>query len=306
MYKPSNFRLRSTLAAAILMTAACALTGSSHGNAVPDPLTSAVIAYQKGNYDLAIAEFSASIRLGEREAYFGRAQAYFKKGDYDRAIADLDNVIQLQNDSSPAALELRGKAFLKKAAYQSAVLDFSRLILLRPGDEKLYVYRADAWFYAGKASQAFADYTQAIKLNTTNATAFAHRGELYATYKHDYRHGIVDCLSGISLDSNCWLAYNNLAALLSVCPSAKFRDGQLALIHARRACELTYWRNPLPISVLASAFAETHDFADAIKYQQQSMDLDLDLGPEGTRLALSAEKKLELYQNHRPFHASSH
>lgn len=307
MQKSINFWLRSALGALIL-TAATGLVGSVQGADAqgPDSITSAVAAYRQGNFNLAIAEFTLLVQSGDREAYYGRAKAYFQKGDYDRAIADLDNVIQIQKDPSLAALELRGEAFFKKAAYESAILDFDRVIQSRPRDPDLFIRRADAYFYSGHPSRAFADYNQAIQFNPTNALAFAHRGELYASYKHNYRRGIVDCLTAISLDPDCWLAYNNLAALLAVCPSAKLRDGQLALLDARKACELTHWNNPLPISVLAAAYAETHDFADAINWQQQSISMDLDTSPEGARLALTEEKKLELYENHRPFHASSH
>ena len=293
--------LRFGLFVAIL-TAVGGLTGPSEAVAAPDLMTSAVSAYQQGDYNRAIAEFSRLIELGSRDAYFGRAKAFLQKQDYDRAIADLDMVIQ--DDPGVAAFGLRGQALLKKGDYEKATADFSRAIELRPRDPELIIQRADAWFYAGKAARAFADYSQAIRLNTTNADAYAHRGELNAAYRHDYRRGIMDCLTAISLDPNGWLGYNNLAALLTVCPSAKIRDGQLALLHAQRACELTHWKNPLAISVLAAACAENHDFADAIKWQQQSMELDLDMGPDGTRLALNAEKKMEMYQNHRVFHAA--
>jgi tetratricopeptide (TPR) repeat protein len=271
------------------------------GKSDSDLLFRAVSAYHEGNYDLAIAEFSQLIHDGDREAYFGRAQAFFRVHDFNHAIADLNQVIQI--DPSPAALELRGRAYASFADYPNATADFSRALKLQPHNADLLILRADAWFYEGKAARAYADYNQAIQLDTTNALAYAHRGELDAAYKHDYRKGVLDCLTAISVDPGCWLGYNNLAALLTVCPSAKIRDGQLALLHARRACELTHWKNPLALSVLAAACAETHDFADAIRWQQESMDEDLAMGSAGNQLALAGEKKLELYQNHKTFRA---
>jgi len=261
----------------------------------------AVSAYHDGNYDLAIGEFSQLIEAGDREAYYGRAQAFFQRHDFNHAIADLNQVIQI--DPSAAALELRGRAFAAFADYPNAAADFSRALKLQPRNAELLIQRADAWFFAGKAARAYADYNQAIQLDGTNALAYAHRGELDAAYKHDYRRGVVDCLKAISLDPDGWLGYNNLAALLTVCPSTRIRDGQIALLHARHACELTHWKNPLALSVLAAAFAENHDFADAIRWQQESMDQDLALGTAGNQSALDGEKKLELYQNHKTFHA---
>lgn len=271
------------------------------GKGDSDLLDHAVSAYRAGNYDLAIAEFSQLIQDGYREAYYGRGQAFFQRNDFNHAIADLDQVIQL--DPSLAALELRGRAYSAMGDYPAAAADFSRALKGQPRNAKLLIERADAWFYAGKAARAYADYNQAIQLDSTNALAYAHRGELDAAYKHNYRRGVLDCLKAISLDPGCWLGYNNLAALLTVCPSARIRDGQVALLHAQRACDLTHWKNPLALSVLAAAYAENHDFADAIRWQQASMEQDLALGLAGNWLALSGEKKLALYQNHQAFHA---
>ena len=227
------------------------------GTADSDLLYRAVAAYHNGDYDLAIGEFSQLIQDGDQDAFYGRAKAFFQRHDFNHAIADLDQVIRI--DPSSAALELRGMAYSALADYPDAAADFSRALKLQPRNTVLLIQRADAWFYSGKAARAYDDYNQAIQLDTTNALAYAHRGELNATYKHDYRRGVLDCLTAISLDPGCWLGYNNLAALLTVCPSAKIRDGQLALLHAHRACELTHWQNPLALSVLAAAYAENHD-----------------------------------------------
>jgi tetratricopeptide (TPR) repeat protein len=284
-----------------LVVVLLALTGFAttvYAAEIPDLLTNAVSAYQQGHYDLAIDDFSQLIQLNVREAYFGRAKVYYKKHDYDRAIDDLNHVIQRHPMAS--ALELRGDAYFQKANYQKALPDYNAAIQLRPQDPELYVSRADVFFFGGDPARALADYSTAIQLKTTNALAYAHRGELYAAFKGDYTRGIADCVAAIRLDPNCWLGYNNLAALLSVCPEAGIRDGYRALINARRACELTDWKNPLPISVLAGAYAETHDFDDAINWQEKSIDMQTD---DGT-LDPTAQIRLDLYQHHKPYHAA--
>jgi tetratricopeptide (TPR) repeat protein len=262
---------------------------------IPDLITNAVAEYQHGHYDLAIDDFSKLIQSNVREAYYGRAGAYYQKRDYDLAIADLNEVIK--HDPFAAALELRGDAFFKKGNYAKAAMDYSGAIQLWPRNAGLFVSRADSFFYQGNTARAFADYDLAIQLKTTNATAYAHQGELCAAVRGDYVKGIADCVESIRLDPNCWLGYNNLAALLSVCPNSKLRDGQQALLNARRACDLTGWKNPLTLSVLAGAYAETHDFAEAVNWQEKSMEIEMDSGT----LEPTAQKKLDLYEHHRPF-----
>lgn len=262
-------------------------------------LTCAVMAYQAGSNDLAIAGFTRLIEAGDREAYYGRAQARFRGRDYAGARSDLD--LALPVEPSAAMLALRGRCRLELAEYPAAAADFSLALHLQPGQADWHLWRAEAWFYAGKISAALADYDRAIQLNPRAALAHAHRGELEAACRHEYARGIEDCLAAIRLDDHCWLAYNNLAAVLATCPAARFRDGPLAVLDARKACDLTQWNDPLPLSVLAAAYAENHDFASAIQWQQRSIQLDLGLGPEGDRLALAGGKKLAGYEHQQPF-----
>jgi tetratricopeptide (TPR) repeat protein len=283
---------------AVILTVAAGFAGTGYAAAIPDLITNAVGAYKAGNYDQAIDDFSNLIQLNVHEAYFGRARAYYKKHDYDLAIADLDEVIK--QGPSVSALQLRGDAYSRKENYQMAVTDYTAAIRLRPKEAELYVGRADALFYGGAAARAFADYDQAIQLKTTNAFAYAHRGELSAAIKGDYTSGIADCAESVRLDAHCWLGYNNLAALLTICPDSKIRDGRRALLNARTACELTDWKNPLTLSVLAGAYAEIRDYGDAINWQEKSMDMEMDTGT----LEPSAQTKLDLYESHRPYHAS--
>jgi tetratricopeptide (TPR) repeat protein len=285
---------RWAVALAVVAGFACA----GYAQEIPDLITNAVGEYKAGNYDQAIDDFSKLIQLNVHEAYIGRARAYYKKHDYDRAIADLDEVIK--QAPTVSTLTLRAEAYSQKENYQKAVTDYSLAIQLQPKNPELYVSRADALFYGGAAMRAFANYDRAIQLKTTNAFAYAHRGELYAAIRGDYARGIADCTKSIQLNPHCWLGYNNLAALLTICPNAKIRDGRRALLNARAACELTDWKNPLTLSVLAGAYAEIHDFADAVNWQEQSMDMEMDTGT----LEPSAQTKLDLYEHHRPFHAA--
>jgi len=57
-----------------------------------------------GNFDNAIADFNAALRMQPNhvDALFGRGIAYFLKSDWDRAIADLEEVVRI-NPSYPDA-----------------------------------------------------------------------------------------------------------------------------------------------------------------------------------------------------------
>lgn len=64
-------------------------------------------------------------------------------------------------------------------------------------------------------------------------------------------------------------AHSRSAWLRATCPDARNRDGKLAVESAWRACELTNWRNPGELEVLAAACAEADDFRSAVRWQEK-------------------------------------
>lgn len=89
-------------------------------------------------------------------------------------------------------------------------------------------------------------------------------------------------------------AYSRSAWLRATCPDVRYRDGKLAVESARRACELTDWRRPGELEVLAAACAEAGDFGSAVKWQEKTLTLTVepaDVQSCRTRLALYLARK---------------
>jgi tetratricopeptide (TPR) repeat protein len=98
------------------------------------------------------------------EAHVIRGNAHFSKGDYDRAIVDFDAAIRLQPKLAEAYIK-RGFVHAAKDDFRRAIEDFGMAIKLRPGNASAYTMRADAYENAGDRDRAIADYRKALEID---------------------------------------------------------------------------------------------------------------------------------------------
>jgi len=123
-------------------------------------------AYNRGDYDKAIAEYTQAIKLVPNYVivYNERALAYGNKGDYDKAIADLNEAIRLDPNYA-VAYNNRAYAYNGKGDYDKAIADANQAIKLEPNFANAYRHRGYAYMMKGNFAQARADTNKALQLN---------------------------------------------------------------------------------------------------------------------------------------------
>jgi tetratricopeptide (TPR) repeat protein len=141
----------------------------------PQPNTDVTICSQGSSHD-ALAACSRLIDKGVVGVYFSRAQIYFRNGDYDRAIADFSAFIRL-NPNSVAAFNERGLSYAKKGDYDRAIADYSEAIRLDRGSVLPYSNRGSAYEKKGELDKALADFREALRHGSTTATEDVNRVE---------------------------------------------------------------------------------------------------------------------------------
>jgi hypothetical protein len=94
------------------------------------------------------------------------------------------------------------------------------------------------------------------------------------------------------------VGYNNRAWIWATCPDGKVRDGRAAVESARRACELSDWKEANPIGTLAAAYAEAGDFDKAVEFQEKANGLST---VEDDRQ--KGRERLKLYRDRTPYRA---
>ncbi|MDR2597951.1 MAG: tetratricopeptide repeat protein [Treponema sp.] len=129
-------------------------------------LDSGVVAYNRGEYDKAIANYTQAIRLDPNFAiaYNYRAITYNFIGDYDKAIADASQAIRI-NPNYKEVYNERAFAYNGKGEYDKAIADANQAIRIDPNFANPYRHRGFAYMQKGNFTQARADVNKSLQLD---------------------------------------------------------------------------------------------------------------------------------------------
>jgi tetratricopeptide (TPR) repeat protein len=256
--------------------------------------------------DDAVRYFSERIRLDEKDApaYEGRALAWVERGEYDRALNDLDAAMRLDT-KSVSAVRRRGGCWLAKGEYEKALRDFDEALRLDPKNARAFNNRGTLWAFKMEWDKAIIDFDEAIRLDPSDVTGHSNRGACFVHkeqfdrairdydevircdetdsnafawrascwyLKKDYQKAIADFSAAVRLNSKDRSVYQRYAWLLATCPDRTYRDGKKAVELAKKACDLSEWKDPQDLNVFSESLAESGDFKNAIKYQWKALE----------------------------------
>jgi tetratricopeptide (TPR) repeat protein len=226
-----------------------------------------------GELDMALKDYQEALRLDPKSSalYGNRAGVYLDLRDYDRAIDDCTQAIRL-NPKNFVAYNSRGAAFSRKGDYGRAVGDYTEAIRLHRANPQAYNNRGAAYWHQGEYDRAIEDYTEAIRLDPKFASAYRNRG-LAHQEKKEYAKAVQDYTEAVRLNPKYHWPYADLAWLWATCPQEEFRNGPKAVAYARRACELTQWKDADSLAALAVAYAEAGDLEEAVRWQKKAREV---------------------------------
>ncbi|MFO0901295.1 MAG: tetratricopeptide repeat protein [Pirellulales bacterium] len=250
----------------------------------------------KGDLDRALADFDEALRLAPyyTRVLCSRASLWGAKGDPDRAIADYGQALRYDPKNVPA-YSGRSYAWRTKREFDRALDDCDQAILLEPGKARHWIDHGTLLAEKEEFDAGIVSLTEAIRLNPSDFQAFTFRGYTLMR-KGDYAGAAVDLEQALRLAPQESLNAAVFAWLLATCPEESRRDGPRALALATQACDLTQHKSAPCLEALAAAHAELGNFEEAVRWQEQAVELDKthkDLEEE--------ESRLELYRTKQPF-----
>ncbi len=244
----------------------------------------------------AIDYYTGKIRLNPSSPsnWSNRAMVWYEKGEIEIAIKDATEAIRL-DPKVAITHNNRGMAFAQKGEIDAAIKDYTEAIRLDPKHATAYYNRGNTHYNKSDLDAAIKDYTEAIRLDPKDAKAYAGRGNSLEA-KGDFDAAIKDYTEAIRLDPKYAYSLHGLARLYATCPDDKYRDGKRAVELATKACELSAWKDWGKIDTLAAAYAESGNWDNAIKYQEQAIELATDEKDKA-----GGRERLELYKNKKPY-----
>ncbi len=220
--------------------------------------------HRNGSDDEAIEQFREALRL--------------KPGDADAAYS-LGNTLLGQNKTAEAITYLRqtlasepnhlgghynlGIALLHEGKTGEAINQFRAALAVDPRKAEIHNNLAIALRKAGLTSKAISEWKIALEFEPQNA---AIRANLAIGLLEDGQvaEAVAQWREVLRLAPDSLAAELSLAWLLATAPEDSVRDGKAALQLARRASRAAAEGTFTTYRVLAAAYAETHDFNDAV------------------------------------------
>lgn len=249
---------------------------------------------QLRRYDDAIRYFRTSLKLlpGSAKAFYGIGLAYELQQRPEKAIEQFRAALEHDPGFANAHFKL-GRLYADANRIELAERHYRLALKLNPHDHLSRNGLGILLARRGERDAAEREFRRALRDRPGFADALCNLGRIQRE-RGEERQAVQSFREALRGDPGHYFAACQLADLLATSPDDGLRDGKRAVFWAGRLARQTNYRDAAVLSLLAAAFAETGDFARAVKAQQAAIDLT----PAARRPPLQA--RLRNFRNSQP------
>jgi tetratricopeptide (TPR) repeat protein len=249
---------------------------------------------EQGKLNETIYHCSEAIRIKPHytKAIVSLGTALDEAGRIDEAIEEYKKCLQIA-PGEPMALNNLGIALGEQGKFDEAVKCFTEALRVKPDFANAHINISHILTLQGNMDEAAVHLTEALRLDPQSAKAHFYLGQVLMQ-KGKINEAITHFEEALRLKPDWIEPMNNLAWFLSASKEITIHNPAKAVSLARRACELTNYKEPHTLDTLAVAYAAAGDFSKAIETAEKA--LELCQSPEQNTLKKEIESRLVLYK----------
>ncbi len=249
---------------------------------------------ERGQHAAAAGEYEEAIRRSPDfpEAYNNLGNALLQQAKSSEAVAAYRQAVASRPDFTEAHYNL-GQALFSQGDLDGAVRHYQMALEIDAGLAEAEEKLGDAFRAQDKLADAVVHYRRAIELKPEFGRAHQSLGMVLAGTGQP-GEAVEHLQVAIDLAPEAPLALIVLAELLAKHPDPAVRNPEEAIRLAKRATELTRSGHPVPLTVLAAAYASAGRYADAVASAEQALSLARQTGQ--TALAQNLRQQIEAYR----------
>ncbi len=247
----------------------------------------------QGKLSEAVSHYLEALRIDPQKSdtHNNLGSAILAQGKLDEAVAHFNLALRLRPRYDDAHCNL-GIAFESQGKPDEAVSHYLQAIEINPNNADAHYNLANLLQSQGRLDDAISHYQQAMKAKPGDADAhYRLANALQSQNRLD--QAMLHYRDALRLKPDWLLPLNRMALILATHPSPMGRKPAEAIALARRAAELTGYRNPLILSTLAEAYAASGQIDLAVKTARTAKSLAE--SAKADELLEYINKQLELY-----------
>jgi tetratricopeptide (TPR) repeat protein len=249
---------------------------------------------------IAHYERAAAINPADAEAQNNLGVTLFGIGRADDAIAHYQKALEIRPDYAEASCNL-ANALIAKDDFDGAIARYKACLAAMPNQEEAQYNLASALLRKGRTDEAIVEYQKVLQMQPESADAHANLGSAWLA-KGRVRDAMEEYTKALQNSPENLAALSNLAWLLATSPDSSLRNGSEAVRLAERADSASSRsdNHPTVLRILAAAYAETGQFAEAKETAHHALEAANIQG--NTSLAEALQGELALYDLGLPYH----